>query len=82
MMFDHPELFTPYGRMKEQESYDIEWRRGKMEIIGQVVKIQTTADMCVRIVIDADKDAVPADVFTALNETALVRIDKEESKNG
>ena len=34
MMFDHPELFTPYGRMKEQESYDREWRRGKMEIIG------------------------------------------------
>jgi hypothetical protein len=36
-----------------------------MEIIGQVVKIQTTADMCVRIVIDADKDAVPADACTA-----------------
>ena len=53
-----------------------------MEIIGQVVKIQTTADMCVRIVIDADKDAVPADVFTALNETALVRIDTKEDGNG
>ena len=46
-----------------------------MEIIGQIVKIQTTADMCVRIVIDADKDQVPANVFTALNETALVRVD-------
>ena len=53
-----------------------------MEIIGQVVKIQTTADMCVRIVIDADKDTVPADVFTALNEMVLVRIDKQEAANG
>jgi hypothetical protein len=51
---------------------------GIMEIIGQIVKIQTTADMCVRIVIDADKDAVPADVFTALNHMALVKIDKED----
>jgi hypothetical protein len=51
---------------------------GIMEIIGQIVKIQTTADMCVRIVIDADKDAVPADVFTALNHMALLKIDKED----
>ena len=49
-----------------------------MEIIGQIVKIQTTADMCVRIVIDADKDAVPADVFTAVNHMALLKIDKED----
>ena len=49
-----------------------------MEFLGQVVKIQTTADMCVRIVIDVDKDQAPANVITTLNETALIRIDKKE----
>ena len=55
MMFNHPELFTPYGRMKEQESYDREWRK-QMEITqGIVTKISTTKDQCVRLVIDIDK---------------------------
>ena len=51
-----------------------------MEIIGQVVKIQTTKDMCVRITIDADKDAVPADIFQAMNETVKVKIGGEDGK--
>ena len=49
-----------------------------MEFLGQVTKINTTADMCIRITIDVDKDQAPNDIITALNETALIRIDKKE----
>ena len=31
MMFDHAELFTPYGRMKEQESYEV-FIGGRIEV--------------------------------------------------
>jgi hypothetical protein len=37
-------------------------------IVGQIDSIKTTKDMCVRLVIDIDKDKCPADVITWQNE--------------
>jgi len=41
-------------------------------IIGQVSQIKTTADQCIRLVIDVDKDSVPADIFTWLFDNVML----------
>ena len=80
-MFDHPELFSPYGRMKEQESYDREWRK-QMEITqGIVTKISTTKDQCVRLVIDIDK-AYAENVNLLKWQDQAVSLQCDEVENG
>jgi hypothetical protein len=37
-------------------------------IVGQVDSIKTTKDMCIRLVIDIDKDKCPAEIITWANE--------------
>jgi len=32
------------------------------QVLGQVVKVQTTADSCVRVTVDVDISLIPADV--------------------
>jgi len=51
------------------------------EIIGIVTKISTTADMCVRIQIDIDKDKCPSDIITALNDEVFIGIKGEEKEH-
>ena len=47
-------------------------------IIGQVQKIATTADQCIRLTIDIDKSLAPNDVFTWL--FASVKLTKESDE--
>jgi hypothetical protein len=37
-------------------------------IIGQLSKITTTADQCIRLTVDIDKDQAPNDIFTWLHQ--------------
>jgi hypothetical protein len=47
-------------------------------ITAQVSKISTTADQCVRLVLDVDKDSAPDDIFKWLFDTVLVSKDERE----
>ncbi len=44
------------------------------KVKGQIVKIQTTADQCVRIVVDIPNELAPADIIKWLNSTVSIQI--------
>ena len=39
---------------------------------GQITKISTTADQCVRLTVDIDKDMAPDDIFRWLHESVVL----------
>jgi hypothetical protein len=49
-------------------------------ITGQVVKVQTTADECIRLTIDIDAQMIPKDVnvLNWKNEMVIVTIENNE----
>jgi hypothetical protein len=47
------------------------------QVKGQVVKVQTTADECVRIVIDIDTSLIPEDVNVLKWKNSMVFIKTE-----
>lgn len=61
--YDCDYLFTPYGRQKEMECYELEMKEREMEMTkGIVTKITTTKDQCVRLTVDIDKSFIPEEV--------------------
>ena len=47
-------------------------------VFGQVSKISSTSDNCIRLFVDIDKDAAPDDIFKWLFETVM--LSKDETK--
>jgi len=47
------------------------------QIKGQVVKVQTTADECVRVTVDVDISLIPADVNVLKWKNSMVFIETE-----
>lgn len=50
-------------------------------IVGQVDSIKTTKDMCIRLVIDIDKDQCPADVITWDKEMVEIKLKGEDNND-